>query len=70
MLPGPGRLPGAVWLLLTAPALFVLVLWVRWSFLRVRIDQAMRLNWRLLFPVALVTLLAAAWLALTGPGEP
>lgn len=67
---GPGLLPGAVWLLLKALALFVLVLWVRWSFLRVRIDQAMRLNWRLLFPVALVTLLAAAWLALTGPGEP
>jgi NADH-quinone oxidoreductase subunit H len=61
---GPGFLPGPAWLALKALALFVLVLWVRWSFLRVRIDQAMALNWLLLFPLSLANLLLAAVLAL------
>jgi len=61
---GPAFLPGVVWLTAKALALFVFVLWIRWSFLRVRIDQAMRLNWRLLFPLALANLLAAALVAL------
>jgi NADH-quinone oxidoreductase subunit H len=59
---GPAFLPGAVWLLLKSLAVFALVLWVRWSFVRVRVDQAMRLNWLFLFPVALANLvLAAGW---------
>jgi len=61
---GPAFLPGAVWLVLKSLALFVLVLWIRWSFLRVRIDQAMRLNWLFLFPLALLNLLVAAYWAL------
>ena len=60
---GPAFLPGPVWLVLKSLALFVLVLWIRWSFLRVRIDQVLRLNWRFLFPVALANLLLAAFFA-------
>ncbi|HEX5041622.1 MAG TPA: NADH-quinone oxidoreductase subunit NuoH [Candidatus Polarisedimenticolaceae bacterium] len=60
---GPAFLPGALWLVLKSLALFVLVLWIRWSFLRVRIDQVLRLNWRFLFPLALANLLLAAFLA-------
>jgi NADH-quinone oxidoreductase subunit H len=58
---GPSFLPGPVWLLLKMFALFLLVLWVRWSFLRLRIDQAIALNWKILFPLSLVNLLLAAW---------
>lgn len=59
---GPSFLPGAVWLLLKMLVLFVLILWIRWSFLRVRIDQAVKLNWMVLFPVALANLVVAgAW---------
>lgn len=60
---GPAFLPGPVWLVLKSLALFVLVLWIRWSFLRVRIDQVLRLNWRFLFPLALANLLLAAFFA-------
>ncbi len=52
---------GPVWLLAKMLALFVLVLWVRWSFLRLRIDHALWLNWKLLFPIALLNLVVAAW---------
>ena len=58
---GPSVLPGPVWLLLKMFAVFGLVLWVRWSLLRVRIDQALSLNWKILFPLSLLNLLGAAW---------
>ena len=58
---GPAFLPGPVWLLAKMLALFLLILWVRWSFLRVRIDQALDLNWKILFPISLANLLVAAW---------
>jgi NADH-quinone oxidoreductase subunit H len=64
---GPAFLPGAVWLLLKMVAVFVLVLWVRWSFLRLRIDQALDLNWKVLLPLSLVNVLvAAAWVVSRG----
>jgi NADH-quinone oxidoreductase subunit H len=43
--------------------LFVGVLWIRWSLMRVRIDQALRLNWIVLLPVALVNVFLAAYWA-------
>jgi NADH-quinone oxidoreductase subunit H len=58
---GPAFLPGAVWLLLKMVLVFTLVLWVRWSFMRLRIDHAVALNWKVLFPVSMVNLLLAAW---------
>ena len=58
---GPSFLPGAVWLLLKMVGIFVLILWIRWSFMRVRIDQALMINWKILFPIALLNLVAAAW---------
>jgi NADH-quinone oxidoreductase subunit H len=58
---GPAFLPGPVWLLLKMVLLFCGVLWVRWSFLRFRIDHALALNWKILFPISLVNLMAAAW---------
>jgi NADH-quinone oxidoreductase subunit H len=61
---GPSFLPGAAWVTLKALALFGLVLWVRWSFLRARIDHAMALNWRILFPLSLANLLLAALVAM------
>ena len=63
---GPAFLPGPVWLALKSLALFVLVLWIRWSFLRVRIDQVLRLNWRYLFPLAVVNLLVTAFFVVRG----
>jgi len=58
---GPSFLPGPIWLIVKSAALFVAILWIRWSLMRLRIDQAIRLNWTILLPVALVDLLFAAW---------
>jgi NADH-quinone oxidoreductase subunit H len=58
---GPAFLPGPVWLIAKCVGLFLLILWIRWSLMRLRIDQAIRLNWMILLPAALLNLLATAW---------
>lgn len=65
---GPG-LPGPVWFLLKALFIFLLVTWVRWSFVRVRVDQILALSWKLLLPATLVLLMATSLVvALQGHG--
>lgn len=59
---GPAFLPGIVWLILKCVALFLLILWIRWSLMRLRIDQAIWINWMVLLPASLVNLLlSASW---------
>jgi NADH-quinone oxidoreductase subunit H len=59
---GPAFLPGFVWLTVKSGFLFVFILWIRWSLMRMRIDQAIRINWMFLLPAALANLLiAASW---------
>jgi NADH-quinone oxidoreductase subunit H len=58
---GPAFLPGFVWLLLKCVVLFVVILWIRWSLMRMRIDQAIRIMWMFLLPASLVNLLLAAY---------
>jgi NADH-quinone oxidoreductase subunit H len=57
--PGPAWL-GPVWFLLKAMFLFLLVTWVRWSFVRIRVDQILALSWKLLLPATLLLLVATA----------
>ena len=57
--PGPSWL-GPVWFLLKALLMFLLLTWVRWSFVRIRVDQILRVSWKLLLPATLLLLLATA----------
>jgi NADH-quinone oxidoreductase subunit H len=66
--PGPAWL-GPVWFLLKAVLVFLLVTWVRWSFVRIRVDQILAISWKLLLPATLLLLMATAtWVAWRGPG--
>ncbi|HEX2253473.1 MAG TPA: NADH-quinone oxidoreductase subunit NuoH [Thermoanaerobaculia bacterium] len=49
----------------TSVFLFFFV-WVRWTFLRFRYDQLMRLGWKVLMPLALVNLIAVAAATVAG----
>jgi len=40
---------------------FLVVTWVRWSFVRIRVDQILGISWKLLLPISLVLLLATAF---------
>jgi NADH-quinone oxidoreductase subunit H len=60
--PGPAVLAPA-WFLLKAVALFVAVVWIRWSFIRIRVDHILALSWKLFLPASLALLLVAAAVA-------
>jgi NADH-quinone oxidoreductase subunit H len=65
--PGPAWL-GPVWFLLKAMLVFLVLTWVRWSFVRIRVDQILAISWKLLLPATIVLLLATAlWVASRGP---
>jgi NADH-quinone oxidoreductase subunit H len=65
--PGPAWL-GPLWFLLKAVLVFLVVTWVRWSFVRIRVDQILAISWKLLLPLTLLLLMATAFLvAWRGP---
>jgi NADH-quinone oxidoreductase subunit H len=62
-----GFIPSYVWFMAKLTAMICFFIWIRGTFLRLRIDQLMRLSWKFLVPLALSNLAAAAFWALT-PG--
>ena len=58
--PGPAWL-GPVWFLLKAMLVFLVVTWVRWSFVRIRVDQILAISWKLLLPATIILLMATAF---------
>ncbi len=53
-----------LWLAIKSLFMFSVILWLRWSYLRLRVDQLLRWNWRVLVPTSLFTLLLAGlWVA-------
>ena len=57
--PGPEYL-GPVWFLLKMVFMFLLVTWIRWSFVRIRVDQILALSWKALLPATLALLVGTA----------
>jgi NADH-quinone oxidoreductase subunit H len=58
---------GALWFVLKAMLVFLVVTWVRWSFVRIRVDQILAISWKLLLPASLILLLVTAfWVAARG----
>jgi NADH-quinone oxidoreductase subunit H len=55
--PGPAWL-GPAWFLLKALLMFLVFTWIRWSFVRIRADQILRVSWKLMLPATLLLLLA------------
>ena len=50
-------IPGIVWFLAKTFAVVWLLMWVRWTFPRLRIDQILKLEWKYLMPLSLINLL-------------
>lgn len=50
-------LPPFLWFLIKMVAVFILIIWVRSTLPRIRIDQVMGLAWKFLLPLALINLL-------------
>ncbi len=57
-------LPPVVWFLLKTYGIIFVLMWVRWTFPRVRVDQLMGFAWKVLTPIAFINLMLAGWLLL------
>ena len=57
---GPG-LPGIAWFLLKAYFVVFVIMWVRWTFPRLRSDQLITFGWKILIPLALFNIMATAY---------
>ncbi len=58
--PFSGEYLGVLWFLLKVFLLMLTMIWVRWTYPRVRFDQLMNLAWKYLIPFSLVNLLLTA----------
>jgi NADH-quinone oxidoreductase subunit H len=52
--------PGVVWFLAKTYVLIFIIIWVRWTFPRLRFDQLMNFCWKILIPAALLHLIVYA----------
>ena len=50
-------IPGIVWFLGKTFALVWVLMWIRWTFPRLRIDQILTLEWKYLMPLCLINLI-------------
>jgi NADH-quinone oxidoreductase subunit H len=59
-------IPSSVWFLGKTFALILLIMWFRWTFPRLRVDQLLTLEWKYLLPIGLFNLLLVAIIAIMG----
>jgi len=59
--------PGLFWMLLKVAGIIFMLMWFRWTFPRLRVDQLMYLSWKVILPLSLINLMGVAiWMWLTG----
>ncbi len=59
-------IPGIVWFFGKTFFLIFVMMWFRWTFPRLRIDQLLNLEWKYLLPISLINLLLVTVVAISG----
>ncbi len=59
-------IPGIVWFFGKTFFLIFIMMWFRWTFPRLRIDQLLNLEWKYLLPISLINLLLVTVVAISG----
>ncbi|MGZ5303707.1 MAG: NADH-quinone oxidoreductase subunit H, partial [Bacteroidia bacterium] len=59
-------IPGIAWFFMKSFFIIFLIMWFRWTFPRLRIDQLLTLEWKYLLPISLFNLLIVTLMAIMG----
>jgi NADH-quinone oxidoreductase subunit H len=59
-------IPSSVWFMGKTFALIFLIMWFRWTFPRLRVDQLLNLEWKYLLPIGMFNLLLMTFIAIMG----
>ncbi|MDP4150319.1 MAG: NADH-quinone oxidoreductase subunit NuoH [Bacteroidota bacterium] len=59
-------IPSSIWFVGKVFSLIFLIMWFRWTFPRLRIDQLLRLEWKYLLPISMLNLLLMTLIAING----
>lgn len=59
-------IPSSAWFFIKTFLLIFLIMWFRWTFPRLRIDQLLNLEWKYLLPISMFNLLLMAVIAIMG----
>jgi len=59
-------IPGLIWFFLKVFGIIFLIMWFKWTFPRLRIDQILTLEWKYLLPINLFNILLMATMVLLG----
>lgn len=59
-------IPGPIWFFIKTGGIIFLLMWFRWTFPRLRIDQMLTLEWKFLLPISLVNLIIMAFVVMMG----
>jgi NADH-quinone oxidoreductase subunit H len=59
-------IPSSIWFFGKTMGLIFLIMWFRWTFPRLRIDQLLNLEWKYLLPISMFNLLLMTIIAITG----
>ena len=59
-------IPGFVWFFGKTFLVVWLLMWVRWTFPRLRIDQILKLEWKYLMPLALLNIVLMTFVVAMG----